>query len=799
MDEDIVLNMRDESLVPMQPIDPEPPDRPSTSNESKSEAKETSKRGTKAAPFKPNRNPEDPFVGPLSELPTREIPTLIETFRACLLEREVITYEETRSYGDVSDKECINITIDKLMSNLYHFGLQPRRRDKLISLIEKCFKIRAVYLNYKNMGSLEHFPPKSIIKSYKWYEENLYEMLNCVDEKNIPQKERPFYQDQKKGFNPKKDKACNRNMVCSNLDIRETKILQNRLARNEKIKNQTCSSVNLVNNNKKRQNDQDSSLILPTKQRSGTKNPFHDMEIEEKIRPSDPDYQPPHSQWRVKKSFKKKKIDLEPISEEADRSFHNHTETSRATLAVTRNLAENDDYEKVSKNALRLRIKRKRMSTRKKKLKNIKTNNVIAIGFDGREDDTLISTEVKVIKGKKIRQETTKVHHITVVSYPGGERLGHFTCGKKGKDISDGLIAFCKEKNINLDEVRIILCDGCSTNTGRHRRVVTCIETHLKRPLLLDSCLLHAVEKPLQHLIKHLDGPTDGPKSWSGPIGKRIIGDVHKLPITNFKTIENSDFPKCPNKVVEKLNTDQKYIFKICQAILTGILPQGLSDQRPGNMCHSRWLTTAARILRLYMSEENPSEQFERLVNYILFVYMPTWLNVHWHSNIKNASKHLLEEIQRVNEHCNESEKSIVLPIIQINGFSGYSEMVLLCMLMHDDQILRQESVNKILEIRNKTKNIVRKRKANEINFQATSINELCSLNDATEPPIIMQISDDVLKSFVNNPFELDIPCHTQSVERNVRLTTECAAAVPGTSNQEGYAFNVIAARKAIP
>ena len=127
MDESIVQNMRDEYSLPTQPIDPEPPDGPSTSKES--QAKET--RGTKAAPFKPNRNPEDPFVGALSQLPTRETPTLIETFRACLLEREVITYEETRSYGDVSDKEIINVTTDKLISNLYHFGLQPRRKDQI--------------------------------------------------------------------------------------------------------------------------------------------------------------------------------------------------------------------------------------------------------------------------------------------------------------------------------------------------------------------------------------------------------------------------------------------------------------------------------------------------------------------------------------------------------------------------------------------------------------------------------------------------------------------------------------------
>ena len=458
-----------------------------------------------------------------------------------------------------------------------------------------------------------------------------------------------------------------------------------------------------------------------------------------------------------------------------------------------------ENYEKVSKEALRHRIRRKRQSTRKKKVENINIDNIIAIGFDGRDDDTIVPTEVQTSQSKKIRYETQKKHHITVVAYPGGERLGHFQCDKKGKDISDGLIKFCEERNLKLDEIYILLCDGCATNTGRHKRVITCMEIHLGRPLLLDSCLLHAIEKPLHHLIEHLDGPTDGPNSWSGPIGKKITGNVQNLPIAKFKIINNPNFPHCPPEVINKLNTDQRYMYKICKVIITGVVPEGFGDQRPGNMCHSRWLTTAARICRVYLSEENPTEKHQRLVSYIIFVYMPSWLNVHWHSNIRYASSHLLQEIKRVNDNCNEEEKNVVLPIIQVNGFAGTPEMVILCMLMSDDRNLREEAIMKIVELRKKSPPKLRKRLANKINFNATEINNICSLEDTTEPPITMKLSIEEIQSYETHPFELNVPCHTQSVERNVKLTTECAGAVAGAQNQDGYAFNVIAARKAIP
>ena len=57
------------------------------------------------------------------------------------------------------------------------------------------------------------------------------------------------------------------------------------------------------------------------------------------------------------------------------------------------------------------------------------------------------------------------------------------------------------------------------------------------------------------------------------------------------------------------LGTDQKYLYDIHQAISEGICDDRLSRRSPGKIGHARWLTTANRILRLYVSSEDPSDE----------------------------------------------------------------------------------------------------------------------------------------------------------------------------------------------
>ncbi|GBM71868.1 hypothetical protein AVEN_232094-1 [Araneus ventricosus] len=62
-----------------------------------------------------------------------------------------------------------------------------------------------------------------------------------------------------------------------------------------------------------------------------------------------------------------------------------------------------------------------------------------------------------------------------------------------------------------------------------------------------------------------------------------------------------------------------------------------------------------------------------------------------------------------------------------------------------------------------------------------------------TEPPLTMGISDGALKQVVVDgvPVELfdsqNYPCHTQSVERCVKLVTDASVAVCGATKRNGF------------
>lgn len=62
------------------------------------------------------------------------------------------------------------------------------------------------------------------------------------------------------------------------------------------------------------------------------------------------------------------------------------------------------------------------------------------------------------------------------------------------------------------------------------------------------------------------------------------------------------------------------------------------------------------------------------------------------------------------------------------------------------------------------------------------------SVTPPTEPPLTVTISDNEHKAMILDvPAEIDIlrfPCHSQAVERCVKLVTEASAAVCGTTHE---------------
>ena len=62
-------------------------------------------------------------------------------------------------------------------------------------------------------------------------------------------------------------------------------------------------------------------------------------------------------------------------------------------------------------------------------------------------------------------------------------------------------------------------------------------------------------------------------------------------------------------------------------------------------MAHSRWLTTANRLLRLYISSSQPSQSLVTLVEYIVKVYAPLWLEIKLKPQCYYGATHLWKVI----------------------------------------------------------------------------------------------------------------------------------------------------------
>ncbi|GBM51049.1 hypothetical protein AVEN_123865-1 [Araneus ventricosus] len=125
-------------------------------------------------------------------------------------------------------------------------------------------------------------------------------------------------------------------------------------------------------------------------------------------------------------------------------------------------------------------------------------------------------------------------------------------------------------------------------------------------------------ELPLRHLLNPLNGATTGPKEFCLPIGK-ANKTCEELPIAPFSSISVENIPDNIDRMV--LSNDQQYLYDICLAISRGECYSDLALRKPFPVAHSRWLTTAGRILKLYVVTEKPSDNLIILATYIMKVY----------------------------------------------------------------------------------------------------------------------------------------------------------------------------------
>lgn len=640
-------------------------------------------------------------------------------------------------------------------------------------------KYRDIKKPIKKDGKLNISP--KVIRFREFGEKQLFDIslckckdfLKCFCKIKVPINERSFLTDQR----------TLRKMVIGKIDIKATKILEKRLERK-----------NIADQRTKQKSKEDDDICQVTSSDRKDCPRSTNVSSNDSIDPQVPKNveifnAPSTSQMRTKLPF---------LAQACDR-----TGVSDRSAAILVNAALKDmgliTAEESSKIIDRSKIRRERVKTRKnlKKKHEEEISCVYGIYFDGRKDRTLIMVK----EGDTISRKTTTEEHIVLVSEPGSVYLGHITPSSgSAQNIKRGLLEFL-EKNIDISEVQAIGCDGTAVNTGYKNGIIRQLEISFVRPLQWFVCLMHTNELPLRHLLQHLDGKTIGPKGYCGEIGKKLE-NCEKQPVVKFKKID-VNFPDID---LTKLSTDQKYLYEICIAISKGTISPSLTRREPGKMAHSRWLTTANRILRLYVATENPSYNLNIITEYVMKVYAPTWFELKVRPSCRHGSYHFFGIIKK-SRFLPEELKKVVDPVLQRNGYYGHPENLLLAMLADERKHIRELGLRRILKCRQEkhNENQVRQFNIPDFNFNADDYFELINWRSitVTEPPLTVKILNSDLQEMISDvPAEIDIlkfPCHSQAVERCVKLVTEASAAVCGYEARDGFIRSRNASRISLP
>merc|ERR1712218_658848 len=92
-------------------------------------------------------------------------------------------------------------------------------------------------------------------------------------------------------------------------------------------------------------------------------------------------------------------------------------------------------------------------------------------------------------------------------------------------------------------------------------------------------------------------------------------------------------------------NSDLKKFYWLVKMIVTGKPDSRLLNMKLPTIHKARWLTTAIRILRLYVQTENPSNTLKKAVKFIILWYFPLFVDIKRYPLIQDAPRHFFKAI----------------------------------------------------------------------------------------------------------------------------------------------------------
>lgn len=360
----------------------------------------------------------------------------------------------------------------------------------------------------------------------------------------------------------------------------------------------------------------------------------------------------------------------------------------------------------------------------------------------------------------------------------------------------------------------------------------------MNRPLQPLICVLHENELYFNHLFEFLDGPSNSQDILTGKVGRKItqkggleiITDINQIEFEPLGVEGNEELLDLLNDVLvnwnpKEMSNDLLYFAKMLRVLITGEISEDLLKLKPPHVSTNRWINTASNTIRLYFQEKEPWLELKRLIQIILKLYgiMCFLIRIHWQCT--NGSKLYFESLDRAKTVLTPEEMVVFMKVWRDNSFWGHPEQVLLCSMTDPDQKIRVWAYETMVKAQeNQTKLAKDKRFKFQfrkflmpsgegyLNEGAQMYTELCGDFDKIPnklygiPPLLAnyfkdEVSMNQLKQYaINGNFPLlDIPCHSQSVERLVALTSRAALAVIGYEKRHAHLLNMAPSTGKVP
>ena len=126
--------------------------------------------------------------------------------------------------------------------------------------------------------------------------------------------------------------------------------------------------------------------------------------------------------------------------------------------------------------------------------------------------------------------------------------------------------------------------------------------------------------------------------------------------------------------------------------------------------------------------------------------------------------------------------------------------------MIHDDSpVVRELGYQSILKVRSTVQRETRSFAVPKINFTASEYHLIIDwqTTNVTEPQSTKHLINTEVEALIKSKEKpknmTDFSCHTQAVERTIKLITDASAAVVGQENRDGYIRARIDGRKRLP